>query len=208
MKFRSGRALASGEKGSLSRHGNEPDPAPPRHRTPRHSIIDTTAGAGTRLPGTTQHRWFDVPCHALRGGASGSPGRACGTRDTPRRGVICSSSSRAHASSPSASSKTTQGTGSSPELVAAASPRRSARRGRARTARGRPAPSNSRLRIVVGLALRNRDALDALLTDVQDPASSSYGRFVTQEEFRALYAPTARGQESWIIATSLQCLMG
>ena len=60
MKFRSGRALASGEKGSLSRHGNEPDPAPPHHRTPRHSIIDTAAGARTRLPGTTQHRRFDV----------------------------------------------------------------------------------------------------------------------------------------------------
>jgi len=112
-------SLSSGEKTSLSRHGDEPDPAPPRHRTPRHSIVDTTAGAGTRLPGTTPHRRFDVPCHALRAGASASPGRPCGTRDTPRRGVICSSSSRAHASSPSVSSKTTQGTGSSPERVAA-----------------------------------------------------------------------------------------
>src|SRR5207247_3589680 len=52
-------------RGRSQRHGNEPDPAPPRHRTPRHSIVDTTAGAGTPAAGTTPHRRFDVPCPAL-----------------------------------------------------------------------------------------------------------------------------------------------
>jgi subtilase family serine protease len=45
--------------------------------------------------------------------------------------------------------------------------------------------------IVVGLDLRNRDELERFLADVQDPASPNYGRFLTQDEFNARYAPTA-----------------
>jgi kumamolisin len=53
-----------------------------------------------------------------------------------------------------------------------------------------PVPKSERHRVVVGLALRNRAGLDAFLRDVQDPASPRYQRFLTQEEFNALYAPT------------------
>src|SRR5439155_2526591 len=45
-------------------------------------------------------------------------------------------------------------------------------------------------RVVVGLALRNRDVLDAFLAEVHDPASPNYGRFLSQAEFDALFAPT------------------
>src|SRR5437867_10471996 len=45
-------------------------------------------------------------------------------------------------------------------------------------------------RIVVGLELRNRDVLDAFLAEVHDPASPNYGRFLSQAEFDALFAPT------------------
>src|SRR5207247_683673 len=41
-----------------------------------------------------------------------------------------------------------------------------------------------------GLALRDRDAREAFLADVQDPASPRYAQFITQEEFDALYGPT------------------
>jgi kumamolisin len=54
---------------------------------------------------------------------------------------------------------------------------------------GRAAPGGQQ-RIVVGLALRNSEALEAFLAAVQDPASPSYGQFLSQEEFNALYAPT------------------
>jgi len=65
------------------------------------------------------------------------------------------------------------------------------------TDRGRAA-STTRRRIVVGLALRNRDDLDAFLADVHDPRSPRYGRFLTQEEFNALYAPTPAEEASLV----------
>jgi kumamolisin len=49
--------------------------------------------------------------------------------------------------------------------------------------------------IVVGLALRNPDELERFLADVQDPASPNYGRFLTQDEFNARYAPTADAEQ-------------
>ena len=53
-----------------------------------------------------------------------------------------------------------------------------------------PIPKTERHRILVGLALRNRPALEAFLRDVQDPTSPRYRRFLTQQEFNALYAPS------------------
>src|SRR5439155_121526 len=53
--------------------------------------------------------------------------------------------------------------------------------------RGR-APRADRHRVVVGLALRQREALEAFLADVQDPGSPRYHQFLTQDEFNALYA--------------------
>jgi len=61
--------------------------------------------------------------------------------------------------------------------------------------RGR-APRADRHRVVVGLALRQREALEAFLADVQDPASPRYHQFLTQEEFNALYAPDPADEEA------------
>src|SRR5258706_8267823 len=55
--------------------------------------------------------------------------------------------------------------------------------------RGRANPTD-RHHVVVGLALHDRESLDAFLVDVHDPASPRYHRFLTQAEFNALYAPT------------------
>src|SRR5713101_3767387 len=63
---------------------------------------------------------------------------------------------------------------------------------------GRAAPT-ARQRIVVGLALRNRAALEAFLGDVHDPASPRYGRFLSQDEFNALFAPT-EAEEAAVVA--------
>ena len=61
--------------------------------------------------------------------------------------------------------------------------------------RGR-APRADRHRVVVGLALRQRDALEAFLADVQDPGSPRYHHFLTQDEFNALYAPQPAEEEA------------
>jgi kumamolisin len=60
---------------------------------------------------------------------------------------------------------------------------------------GRASPNDTH-EIVVGLNLRNRDALEALLMDIQDPASPNYGKFLTQDEFNADFAPTAADEEA------------
>src|SRR5262249_58155494 len=64
--------------------------------------------------------------------------------------------------------------------------------------RGR-APRADRHRVVVGLSLRQREALEAFLADVQDPASPRYHQFLTQDEFNALYAPDP-GDEEAVVA--------
>ncbi|HLK10766.1 MAG TPA: S53 family peptidase [Candidatus Binatia bacterium] len=58
---------------------------------------------------------------------------------------------------------------------------------------GRSAPSALRY-LVVGLALRDRAGLDALLADLQNPASPRYHRFLTPAEFAATYAPTPQAE--------------
>jgi subtilase family serine protease len=60
---------------------------------------------------------------------------------------------------------------------------------------GRESTSNKH-EILVGLALRNRDALEAFLQDVQDPSSPRYGQFLTQEEFNLNYAPTPDAEKA------------
>lgn len=49
--------------------------------------------------------------------------------------------------------------------------------------------------IVVSLDLRNRDQLEAFLADVQNPDSPNYGRFLTQEEFNARFAPSTEAEQ-------------
>src|SRR6059036_855471 len=64
--------------------------------------------------------------------------------------------------------------------------------------RGR-APRSNRHRVVVGLALRQREALEAFLADVQDPGSPRYHQFLTQDEFNAFYAPDP-AEEAAVVA--------
>jgi len=51
-------------------------------------------------------------------------------------------------------------------------------------------PATKSLRLVVALPLRNEEALDRFLEDVQDPYSSSYHQYLTVEEFTAQYGPS------------------
>src|SRR5262245_39488643 len=66
------------------------------------------------------------------------------------------------------------------------------------TDRGR-ANRSQRHDVVVGLALRDRDGLEAFLAAVQDPASPTYHRFLTQAEFNARYAPS-EADEAAVVA--------
>ena len=59
-----------------------------------------------------------------------------------------------------------------------------------------PLPLSRTQQVVVGLALRNRDQLEAFLADVQDPASPNYRRFLTQEEFNARFAPVPEDEQA------------
>ena len=52
--------------------------------------------------------------------------------------------------------------------------------------------------IYVGLALRNRDALEAFLHDVQDPSSPRFSQFLTQEQFNASFAPTPEAESALV----------
>ncbi len=50
----------------------------------------------------------------------------------------------------------------------------------------------NRLELVIGLPLRNREALTSLLGQLYDPASSNYHRYLTPAEFaRAVWSNTA-----------------
>ncbi len=57
-------------------------------------------------------------------------------------------------------------------------------------------PATERHQVVVGLELRNRAALDSFLIDVHDPASPRYHRFLSQDEFNGLYAPTETDEQA------------
>jgi subtilase family serine protease len=59
-------------------------------------------------------------------------------------------------------------------------------------------PASTQHQIVVGLELRNRDALEAFLQDVQDPSSSRYGHFLTSEEFNRDFAPTPAAESALV----------
>lgn len=59
-----------------------------------------------------------------------------------------------------------------------------------------PLPLSETHQIVVGLELRNREELEAFLTDVQDPSSPNYHHFLTQEQFNARFAPTPEDEQA------------
>jgi len=51
-------------------------------------------------------------------------------------------------------------------------------------------PSSQTMRLVLVLPLRNQDQLQSLLRDLYDPASPSYHRFLTVDQFTAQFGPT------------------
>ena len=59
-------------------------------------------------------------------------------------------------------------------------------------------PSQSRLDLAVGLALRNQEELDSLLLQLYDPASPYYRSFLTPEEFAERFGPTEEDYQKLI----------
>jgi len=57
-------------------------------------------------------------------------------------------------------------------------------------------PATGSHHVVVGLALRNRGALESFLAALDDPDSPLYRHFLSQDEFDALYAPTQSAEET------------
>lgn len=71
---------------------------------------------------------------------------------------------------------------------------------------GRAAPGAMR-QVLVGLALRDRDGLDAVLARAHDPASGEFRHFLTAGEFAAAHAPTAAAEASVIAHLEASGLM-
>jgi subtilase family serine protease len=59
-------------------------------------------------------------------------------------------------------------------------------------------PATQFLHIVLILPLRNQEALDSFLKDLYDPASPTYRRFLTVEEFTARFGPTQEDYDAVI----------
>ncbi len=57
-------------------------------------------------------------------------------------------------------------------------------------------PRTQRLRLAVGLALRNQQALAALLQQIYDPGSPQYRHFLTPAQFAARFGPTQQDYEA------------
>ena len=51
-------------------------------------------------------------------------------------------------------------------------------------------PASDRLRLVIGLPLRNQGELDRLLGELNDPASTNYHQWLTPEQFTQRFGPT------------------
>jgi len=59
-------------------------------------------------------------------------------------------------------------------------------------------PATQFLHIVLILPLRNQEALDSFLKDLYDPASPTYRRFLTVEEFTARFGPSQEDYDAVI----------
>jgi len=62
---------------------------------------------------------------------------------------------------------------------------------------GRLAGTNH-LHMAIGLALRNQDGLQALLDQINDPASSNYHHYLTPDQFTAQFGPTEKDYQAVI----------
>ncbi|HSY74779.1 MAG TPA: protease pro-enzyme activation domain-containing protein [Dongiaceae bacterium] len=51
-------------------------------------------------------------------------------------------------------------------------------------------PTTNHLNLAIGLPLRNQDALNKLLQEIYDPASTNYHRYLTPEQFTEQFGPT------------------
>lgn len=56
--------------------------------------------------------------------------------------------------------------------------------------------SSERLKLAIGLPLRNEEELNHLLHELYDPASTNYHRYLTPEEFTARFGPTEADYEA------------
>ena len=59
-------------------------------------------------------------------------------------------------------------------------------------------PATNRLHLAIGLPLRNQDALNKLLAEIYDPASTNYHRYLNPEQFAAQFGPTEQDYQSLI----------
>jgi hypothetical protein len=59
-------------------------------------------------------------------------------------------------------------------------------------------PVTNRLNLAIGLPLRNQPALDKLLSEIYDPASTNYHRYLTPEQFAAQFGPAEQDYQSLI----------
>ena len=57
-------------------------------------------------------------------------------------------------------------------------------------------PAATRLNLAIGLPLRNREALSALLQQLSDPASPRYRHFLTPDQFTAMFGPTEQDYQA------------
>jgi uncharacterized repeat protein (TIGR03803 family) len=57
-------------------------------------------------------------------------------------------------------------------------------------------PATNRLRLAIGLPLRNTNALNQLLQDMYDPASPQFRRYLTPEEFTEKFGPTQQDYDA------------
>ena len=59
-------------------------------------------------------------------------------------------------------------------------------------------PGANRLRLAIGLPLRNKEALANLIHEVYDPASPSYRQYLTPEQFTERFGPTEQDYQTLI----------
>ena len=59
-------------------------------------------------------------------------------------------------------------------------------------------PATNQLHLAIGLPLRNEEALNKLLQEIYDPASTNYHRYLTPEQFTAQFGPTAQDYQAVI----------
>ena len=59
-------------------------------------------------------------------------------------------------------------------------------------------PATNQMNLAIGLPLRNQAALDKLLAEIYDPASTNYHRYLTPEQFTAQFGPTEQDYQSLI----------